>query len=307
MKVKITNDDLERYFQVCQYQKNLVEKTLRAYRADLRQFQEFTRTFEDIGDKKCLNAFIQYLHANFQPRTVQRKIASLHAFFNYMVFEEYWEYNPLLRIQIKFKQPKLLPKTIPLSQLNAFFKRIYALEEQATTSFQEYCTTMDIAIFELLIGTGLRVSELCSIQLANIDLQGKTIKIYGKGSKERVLQIGSEQVYHAFMKYYALRMKLENASPYLFINKLGNRLSEQSVRNRLRKLVELSSQKVTPHMFRHTFATLLLEEDVDIRYIQKILGHSSISTTQIYTHISSTKQSEILNHKNPRNFIDARK
>lgn len=307
MKVKITNEDLEKYFQVCQYQKNLVEKTLRAYRADLRQFQEFTGAYRDICDKDCLNAFIQYLHATFQPRTVQRKIASLHAFFNYMVFEEYMEYNPLLRVQIKFKQPKLLPKTIPLSQLNAFFKRIYALEEQATTSFQEYCTTRDIAIFELLIGTGLRVSELCSIQLANIDLQGKTIKIYGKGSKERILQIGSEQVYEAFMRYYSLRMKMDNGSPYLFINKLGNRLSEQSVRNKLRKLEEQSAHRVTPHMFRHTFATLLLEEDVDIRYIQKILGHSSISTTQIYTHISSTKQSEILNQKNPRNFIDARK
>lgn len=305
--MKVTTEDLERYFQVCQYQKNLVEKTLRAYQADLRQFQEFTIAYEDCSDKDCLNAFIQHLHANFQPRTVQRKIASLHAFFNYMVFEEYIEYNPLLRIQIKFKQPKLLPKTIPISQLDSFFKKIYRLEEEASTSFQFFCRTRDIAIFEILIGTGLRVSELCSIQLANIDLQGKTIKIYGKGSKERILQIGSKQVYQAFMRYYKVRMKMENASPYLFINKLGNRLSEQSVRNQLRKLAEYSSQKITPHMFRHTFATLLLEEDVDIRYIQKILGHSSISTTQIYTHISSTKQSEILNQKNPRNFINASK
>lgn len=305
--MNITNEDLERYFQVCRYQKNLMEKTLQAYQTDLRQFQAFSAMNKDNNEKDSLNAFIQYLHVNFQPRTVQRKIASLHAFFNYMVFEEHMEYNPLLRIQIKFKQPKLLPKTIPISQLNAFFKKIYRLEEQASTSFQEYCTTRDIAIFEILIGTGLRVSELCSITLENVDTQGKTIKIYGKGSKERILQIGSTQVYRAFMQYYKLREKMSVESPYLFINKLGNRLSEQSVRNKLKKLVGNSKQKVTPHMFRHTFATLLLEEDIDIRYIQKILGHSSISTTQIYTHISSTKQSEILNQRNPRNFITARK
>lgn len=153
-----------------------------------------------------------------------------------------------------------------------------------------------------MFATGIRVSELCNIKDEDINLEERTLKIFGKGSKERMLYIGSGEVVKILKKYKEVIKDKEN-NGFFFINKFNLKLSEQSVRillNTLEKRLNLSIH-ITPHMFRHTFATNLLEKDVDIRYIQKILGHSSISVTQIYTHVSYPKQKEILTIKNPRN------
>ena len=150
----------------------------------------------------------------------------------------------------------------------------------------------------------MRISELCSLKTNQLDLHDYIIRIYGKGSRERLIQICNENV-RLLIDKYIITMKLEDNS-FFFINRLHNRLSEQSVRymiNNYRKNAKII-QHITPHMFRHSFATLLLEEDVDIRYIQQMLGHSSITTTQIYTHTSIKKQKEILASKHPRNKIN---
>lgn len=161
-----------------------------------------------------------------------------------------------------------------------------------------------IAVLELLFATGIRISELCSIRNCDIDLKEGLILIHGKGSKERLIQIPNKSVLLSLRTYYDSK-SLSRNTKYFFTNRLDNRLSEQSVRFMIRKYTSMAGieEKITPHMFRHTFATMLLEEDVDIRYIQKILGHSSIITTQIYTHVSSNKQRDILDRKNPRNKI----
>ena len=158
---------------------------------------------------------------------------------------------------------------------------------------------------ELLFSTGIRVSELCHVRDTELNLKDCYVRIYGKGAKERILQIGNPDVLHILHVYRSLFHEEITNSGFFFINRLGHPLSEQSVRLLLlhyEKTLNLP-QHITPHMFRHTFATQLLEEDVDIRYIQHILGHSSITTTQIYTHISSNKQKEILCQKNPRNAL----
>ena len=136
-----------------------------------------------------------------------------------------------------------------------------------------------------------------------IDLNEYIIKLWGKGSKERLIQICNTNV-RRLIDEYTISLKSEENS-YFFVNRLNNRLSEQSVRNMINDYANKAkiSQHITPHMFRHSFATLLLEEDVDIRYIQQMLGHSSITTTQIYTHTSITKQKTILETKHPRNKI----
>ena len=152
----------------------------------------------------------------------------------------------------------------------------------------------------------MRISELCSLKPADIDLESKTILIYGKGSKERILQIGNGEVIAALSLYQDTFREDISICGYYFVNRRHNRLSDQSVRFMINRYAELAGidQHLTPHMFRHSFATLLLEQDVDIRYIQRMLGHSSISTTEIYTHVSNVKQKDILYNKHPRNLME---
>lgn len=164
----------------------------------------------------------------------------------------------------------------------------------------------DIAILEMLFATGARVSEMCSLTPDDIDLEYHSVRIFGKGSRERIVQIENTDVLEILREYSSTFSSDITFSGYFFVNRLHRRLSEQSVREIINKYALLCREDIhiTPHMFRHSFATLLLEEDVDIRYIQRLLGHSSITTTQIYTHVAMSKQREILSAKHPRNKID---
>ncbi len=183
---------------------------------------------------------------------------------------------------------------------------LYAQKEASASGYQLRCHIRDIAVIELLFATGMRISELCSLKPSDIDLANNTVLIYGKGAKERILQIGNQEVLSALLLYQNIFAEDIAACGYFFVNRLRHKLSDQSVRfmiNRYAKLAGIS-QHITPHMFRHSFATLLLEQDVDIRYIQRMLGHSAISTTEIYTHVSNTKQKDILVHRHPRNLME---
>lgn len=297
---------LQNYLEYCQYQKNLNEKTLKAYRIDLKQFSGFMLTTDGQLSRTNLNIYISYLHRLYKPKSAKRKIASLKAFFSYLEYEELFTENPFSRLKVKYQEPFLLPRTIPMEDLQQLFRTIYEnVESDTLTAHQKKAAIRDIAVFELLFATGLRVSELCSIRRTDMNLHQGNVRIYGKGSKERIIQITNPSVLNALEHYCSLFHDQLTYSEYFFINRLGQRLSEQSVRYMIKHYAKLAglSEHITPHMFRHTFATMLLEEDVDIRYIQQILGHSSIVTTQIYTHVTSNKQKEILTMKLPRNKI----
>ena len=245
----------------------------------------------------------------YRPKTVKRKIASLKAFFHYMEYKELISENPFAKLDIRFREAKILPKTIPFHSIQAFLTSLYAQKEQAQTNYQLQCCIRDIAVIELLFATGMRISELCSLKPSDIDLTNNTVLIFGKGSKERILQLGNPDVIAALKSYQETFQKNIDVCGFFFVNRLGHRLSDQSVRFMINRYAANAgiSQHITPHMFRHSFATLLLEQDVDIRYIQKMLGHSSISTTEIYTHVSNTKQKDILVNKHPRNLMDVNK
>ena len=259
----------------------------------------------DFLSRNTLDLYITELHKHYKPKSVKRKIASLKAFFHYLEYADLLVQNPFDKLDVHFREAKLLPKTIPFHSIQKFLSVLYAQKNQAASTYQLRCCLRDIAVIELLFATGMRISELCSLRPSDIDLENNTVLIYGKGSKERILQLGNPEVISALMLYQDSFKADISTCGYFFVNKQKHKLSDQSVRFMINRYADLAGieQHITPHMFRHSFATLLLEQDVDIRYIQKMLGHSSISTTEIYTHVSSAKQKDILVNKHPRNFM----
>lgn len=290
------------YLDYCLEQKTLSSKTTRAYGTDLMQFAEFS---SGKFDKNVIIDFIAHLHKNFKPKTAKRKIAVLKAFTHYLIMQEIIENNPFDKIDVSFREPMVLPKVIPMNIIGKILANAYEKIQQCNTDYAQKNAIRNIAVLEVLFATGARVSEICMLTPDAVDLTNHTIKIFGKGSRERIIQIENHDVLKALNYYYDTFRKDISESGFFFVNKLRHRLTEQSVRRMIsNQAAEIGYEKhITPHMFRHSFATLLLEEDVDIRYIQKILGHSSISTTQIYTHVSMAKQKQILSDKHPRNKI----
>ena len=293
------------YLTCCEYRKELDPKTLKAYRIDLRQFTEFMEDCEDPFVKTSLNGYITHLHRQYKPRTTKRKIASLKAFFHYLVFEDILTTDPFSRIDLQFREPQKLPRIIPRHTIQTFLSSLYEKQREPMTRLQEKTLCRDIAVTELLFATGSRISELCTLTPEQVDLQSHSLLFHGKGAKERILQIENPEVLLALSNYISAFSPEIREGGWFFVNRFGRRLTEQSVRLMLRKYASLASigLHITPHMFRHSFATFLLEEDVDIRYIQKMLGHSSITTTEIYTHVAMNKQKDILKTKHPRNSL----
>lgn len=297
------------YLEYCEFRKRLDGKSLKAYKIDLQQYNSFACDLDDYLSKNIVDSFITNLHKQYKAKTVKRKIASLKAFFHYLEYKELLEENPFNKLDVHFREAKLLPKTIPFHSIQQFLSVLYEQKKLANSKYQLHCSIRDIAVIELLFATGIRISELCSLKPSDIDLQNNTVLIYGKGAKERILQLGNPEVISALALYQDTFKEDIAICGYFFVNRLKHKLSDQSVRFMINHYTELASieQHITPHMFRHSFATLLLEQDVDIRYIQKMLGHSSISTTEIYTHVSNNKQKDILVNKHPRNLISINK
>ena len=294
-------DYISEYLNYCEYRKQLNFKTIKAYKIDLNQYNSFCLDISDPFSKKAVDSYITELFKHYKPKSVKRKIASLKAFFHYLEYTEFLAQNPFDKLDVYFREAKLLPKTISFHSIQKFLSVLYAQKMQTVSAYQFKCCLRDIAVIELLFATGMRISELCSLKPSDIDLENNTVLIYGKGSKERILQFGNCEVISALATYQSTFKADISACGYFFVNKRKQKLSDQSVRFMINRYAALAGieQHITPHMFRHSFATLLLEQDVDIRYIQKMLGHSSISTT----HVSSAKQKDILVNKHPRNFM----
>lgn len=304
----ILADAIKNFKFHCEFEKNLSKKTLQAYTIDLNQFESYESfTSMRINDfnKNLLKDYIKYLYQqNFKAKTIKRKLAVIKTFFTYLEFDEIILVTPFRKMNISIKEPKLLPKTMDLKEIRKILKYIYSCKDSLLEkeSYSYMAIVRDLAVIEVLFSTGMRVSELCNIKTSDINLQTGNIKIYGKGSKERVIQICKNEVKKILREYQSLFKSQLLENEFYFINRLNNKLSEQSVRFMIKKYQKQSGliKHITPHMFRHSFATLLLEEGVDIRYIQHMLGHSSISTTQIYTKVNMKQQRKILNTKHPR-------
>lgn len=297
------NEWIVSYLEMCECEKRLSPDTVKAYRIDLKQFQKFIG--DEIVDGKILNQYIKHLNQNFSPRSAKRKLASLRAFFHEMELNETLQDNPFGKLHIRIHTPQQLPRVIPNYIVENLLKSVYD-----SYTPQNRITLRDILVIELLFCTGVRVSELCELTDDTFQLQEDMLRlvIKGKGRKERVIQITTPQLVDIARKYREAYIDEIHNSGVILFNRRGKCISPQSVRRIIAKHLKKieTSYHVTPHMFRHTFATSLLEAGMDIRYIQSLLGHSSISTTQIYTHVTPRQQTILLAEKHPRskmNFV----
>lgn len=293
----------------CQYEKNLSPKTLKAYSIDLRQFSEhLARELSVTGlggiDKTALRDYIKSLFTHLAEKSVKRKVATLKAFLHFLEREDALAVNPFRKMDVRIKETRRLPRSISLADLEKLFRHLYSLKKKARKKSTAYRLLIrDIAVLELLFATGARVGEICSLKTQDVDLRQERVRILGKGGRERLLQLCDEETLASLKDYQALWEETEaNEEAPFFRNRGGSRLSEQTVRTALRRYTRDAGivLHVTPHMLRHSTATLLLEEGVDIRFIQQLLGHRSIATTQIYTEVGAGAQRRVLEGRHPR-------
>ena len=291
---------IQQYLNACENQKRLNSKTIKAYSIDLRQFMEYLDDKDAEFDREAVKDYLSRLNQDFKPRTVKRKRASLRALVTWLMDEKLMERNPFENLHLKMPEPEILPRDIPLREI----ERLLAVAHAQMNRQQDNLAALrDTSVMELLFATGIRVSELSNLKTKDVDLIDGVIRIFGKGSKERIVQVANEEVLTLLRKYEDAFQPKQDGT--FFQNRNGNRLSDQSVRGIVRKYTKTAGilTRITPHMFRHSLATMLVDEDVSIRIIQKILGHSSILTTQIYANVSGRKQRDVLREKHPRNKL----
>jgi integrase/recombinase XerC len=278
-------------------ERNASAHTQRAYRQDLLQLADYLENElgrdprpEDV-DHLLVRAYLAHLHARGLTKTSSaRKLASLRTFFRYLCREGVLTRNPA-RALLSPKLARRIPAHLGEKEINAILD--IPIEKDADRR--------DRAIFELLYATGMRCGELCGLDLAEVDFDARMARVRGKGDKERIIPFGRHAL-NALRDYLDARARTRPRSDALFLNMRGGRLTDRSVRRilalRLRKIA--MTAKVSPHTLRHSFATHLLERGADLRAIQELLGHSSLSTTQRYTHVQARHLLRIYNQAHPR-------
>lgn len=285
---------MERYIEkFCTYldvEKNYSRHTLLNYRMDLEEFGRFAGgiPLEKI-DYLLLRRFLAKLRERqLRPKTLARKLSSLRSFFKFLQRENLLVNNPAVLLMSP-KMEKKLPHFLTEEEMTRFIE---------APSLEEESGKRDRAILEILYSTGIRVSELAGLNTGDVDLIGNIVKVAGKGRKERLVPLG-DKASGALKDYLdSRRQKTE----ILFLNRGGSRLSDRSVRNIVNKYIVRTglSYKISPHTLRHTFATHLLNRGADLRSVQELLGHVSLSTTQIYTHVTTDRLKKVYDRAHPR-------
>lgn len=290
---------LDRFINYILTEKGLSKNTAESYNRDLIKFLNF---LENHGNREVISAtredillFLgELLKAGNKPRSVSRALVSVRVFYRYLVTEGLVKKNPASLIE-GMKVEKGLPRIMSYSDI---MKIINTIESSGPQGLR------DLAMIELLYATGIRVSELVNLKLGDVDLNVGYLRVLGKGAKERIVPVG-EYARKKIKEYLDVsRPKLlgKRISEYLFITRLGKKFTRQGFWLMLKKYAHLAGIKVnvTPHVFRHSFATHLLERGADMRTLQTMLGHSDISTTQIYTHVSSEQMKKVYKRSHPR-------
>ncbi len=297
------NENSKKYLQefklYIEVEKNFSKHTVLAYNSDILSFLVWLndRNIEEVNYNLIKEYLLYIQQFNYSKTTTARKIASLRTFYRYLYRERIIESNPAVGVHSP-KKGKVLPEFLTENEIEQILNNI---------KIDTPAGYRNRTILELLYATGMRVSELSNLNFENLNLDENEIKVFGKGSKERIVLVSSRakkflETYINTVRY--LIFKSENPKPLdpVFINKTGYRLQTQSVRLAIKDVMEKIElpKHVTPHVFRHSFATKLLENGADLRVVQELLGHSSISNTQIYTHVSTERLRQSYNIAHPR-------
>ncbi len=289
----------------CRLERGLSRLTMTAYQIDLKQFQE--KQGQGLGiagiSKDRIRGYLAWLDENYKPRSIKRKIATLKSFFSFLEYEEYIEASPFRKLRLRLERARSLPRTLSLSSVKRLLQSAYSFRDNAVVGSRVYEEgTRDIAVLETLFATGVRVSELCQLRESDVDLEHRHILVTGKGNRERIIPLCDKATLRALKHYKDMYATFLESGSVFFRNRDKRPLSDQSVRHIIKKYQQVACipEHITPHMLRHTIATLLLENGVDIRNIQTLLGHSSLAVTEIYTHVSLSAQREALGKRHPR-------
>jgi integrase/recombinase XerC len=316
-------EKIEKFIRYLRYERNVSPQTVREYRRDMQQFAEFLAppgtkapALGDI-DHRIVREYVGSMYdRKLERASVARRLASLRTFFKFSVREKWCTQNPA-RLVATPKLPKRVPQVLTAEELNGFLdslgegaaKNKARRERKPTLRSEEEAKIIlkrDRAILELLYASGLRVSELVGLDLGEIDRRGQMLRVLGKGRKERVVPYGGKaqaalEAYWPVREQILASPKVKPAPEAVFLNHLGGRLTDRSVHMLVRKYSRLANVNwdMHPHSLRHAFATHLLADGADLRAIQELLGHVSLSTTQRYTQASIRQLMEVYDKAHP--------
>lgn len=280
-------DACEAFLSHCRSAISLSEHTLRAYTFDLEDFRNHAKRETDLAtlDKENLRQFIRHLREERKLKeiTIKRRIACLKLLFRWVKQEGVIDINPFDNLHERIRLPKRLPRALGSIEINQLSGAVNL--ETSEDSFQKFATNIAI---NLLLTTGIRVGELVQIDIDDLVLSDSSLKIHGKGNRQRLVYLFEPKLNQAIARYLPLRKTKGATTKKLFVTETGIPFTTQKTRKLLGNLASKAGieRRITPHMLRHTAATQLLEAGVDIRYVQRLLGHQSISTTEIYTHVT---------------------
>ncbi len=298
--------NIDNFIRKTQSTKNLSRKTIVAYKSDISDYLRFLNDSVSETDIDDIYSYINHLsQRELKDTTIKRKIISLKLFYSYLYNENIISENPFFGIKFSFRQEKRLPKTLAVKEVSHLLSSLYNCKNIAQTDFSVFETTRDLCLIDLLISTGIRIGEAANITLSDIIMQERTILIHGKGRKQRLLYLSSQETWNNLKEWLRLRKKFSPSSDYLFLNRILEPITIYSIENIFKKYKKLSgiNPNATPHYLRHTFATNLLANGADLRSVQEILGHASISTTEIYTEVTIKRKKQVLTKYNYRNKI----
>lgn len=309
---------MESYIIYCRDTRRMSPNTVKSYEYAVRRFIEFMEYRFAVNDaekveKNHILDYLQDLSLSYSPSSATQHFTIVHVFFNYL--EDYGpiEDSPFRRIhEKKLKIPKRLPTTLTIEEIRDILTAAYVAKPKTfygAVRGEDMLHYRDCLILEVLFNTGMRVHELCGLKLSDYDAGSGIIKFIGKGNKERKCYLTASNLPALYDRYISLRnaflKKKGMQCEHIFVNRFGRALSPQGVRDIVSKYSKAAgiTKNVTPHVFRHSFATLLMEQGVNLRYIQEYLGHETILTTQRYLHISDKEAQETLIAHHPRATI----
>lgn len=289
------------FLMIAKSTKNLSDKTITAYRSDISDFERFLQG-SPIGESSVLS-YVQHLttERNLKDSTICRKLISLKVFFEYLYEHNHIPANYFKNHSFRFKKERRLPKTLSTKEI----EKLLGYATKSSNTNPSWKTIRDLALIDILISTGIRIAEASNISINDIVYSERTILIHGKGRKQRLIYISCPQTWSNLTSWLKIRKTKKPQTDKVFINRYGSQLGIHGIEyvyNQMKINCGINATS-TPHYLRHTFATNLLTNGADLRSVQEILGHASVSTTEIYTEVSAKRKIQVLNKYNYRNKI----